>query len=461
MDIILVNPAAPRADHITEHLGIASLKAFVAARGMEADTLDMSIEGLSVEETVSHILNIEPRMVGVSLLDDSKKNGFAIIRQLKERGYRGKIVVGGYFPTFASKEILRDFPQVDYVVRGEGEITLLELMESVLRSGGNGLEDIKGLSYRRGKEILENPSRPLIEDLDILPPLDRKYADKILDAKQHLRIYGTRGCWGSCSFCDIIGMYGTSKGKRWRRRSAEKLVDEIADLKQKYNTNYFIFNDDQFLIRGKHAYEIVDEFATELERRKLNIQFELMCRADTVQPKVMRRLKEVGLKRIFLGLESFDEKQLKRFNKKITVRQNIKALAILHNMKIDVIASVILADAYTTLWDLLKQFAALYIIRARYFNSGFSKISVNKKLDVYRGSAVYHEYKSKGILTHDDYFTGCDYKLKFWTSLRLNMLTLEEEITRLLLRPTDVYAEVRHRLRLHMTTLKNKLAWNG
>ena len=461
MDIILVNPAPPRVDHITEHLGIASLKAFVAAHGMEADTLDMSIEGFSVEETVHRILNYNPRMVGVSLLDDSKENGFAIIRRLKARGYKGKIVVGGYFPTFASKEILQDFPQVDYVVRGEGEITLLELMEAVLKTGANGLETIGGISYRKDGKILENPSRPLIEDLDILPPLDRKYALKIINAKQHLRIYGTRGCWGSCSFCDIIGMYGTSKGKRWRRRSAGNLVNEIADLKQRFNTDYFIFNDDQFLIRGRHAYEAVNEFATELERRKLNIQFELMCRADTVQPKVMRRLKEVGLKRIFLGLESFDEKQLKRFNKNITVRQNIKALAVLYKLKIDVIASVILADAYTTLWDLLKQFAALYIIRARYFNSDFSKISVNKKLDIYRGSAVYHEYKSKGILTQDHYFTGCDYKLKFWTNLRLNMLTLEEEMIRFLLRPADVYAEIRHRLRLRITTLKRKLAWNG
>ncbi|HID40132.1 MAG TPA: radical SAM protein [Calditrichaeota bacterium] len=315
-----------------------------------------------------------------------------------------------------------------------------------------------GLSYRRDGEIYENPSRPLIADLDILPPVDRKYAPQVLEAKQYLSIYATRGCWGGCSFCDIVGLYGISKGKRWRRRSVKHLVDELESLVRQFNTRHFIFNDDQFLIKGKSAYRLVDEFALEVERRTLNIEFELMCRADTVNRKVMQRLKEVGLKRVFLGLESFDEKQLKRMNKRISVRQNLKAVITLYKLKIDVIASVILADAFTTLWDLLLQFTILYILRKRYFNSENSKISVNKKLDVYRGSSVYREYKSKGLLTRDDYFTGCDYKLKFWTNLRLKMLTAEEEFVRFLSKPKAVLAEIAEKFQLNMAPLKRKQA---
>lgn len=459
MDILLINPAPPREDRIAEHLGISSLKAFINSHGMEADTLDLSIERLSIEDTVGRIWSIQPRMVGISMLDDSKDNGIAIIKRLTEREYKGKIVIGGYFPTFASKEILRDFPQVDYVVRGEGELTLLQLMEVELnKAKALTLDQIDGLSYRRDGEIYENPSRPLIADLDILPPVDRKYAPQVLEAKQYLSIYATRGCWGGCSFCDIVGLYGISKGKRWRRRSVKHLVDELESLVRQFNTRHFIFNDDQFLIKGKSAYRLVDEFALEVERRTLNIEFELMCRADTVNRKVMQRLKEVGLKRVFLGLESFDEKQLKRMNKRISVRQNLKAVITLYKLKIDVIASVILADAFTTLWDLLLQFTILYILRKRYFNSENSKISVNKKLDVYRGSSVYREYKSKGLLTRDDYFTGCDYKLKFWTNLRLKMLTAEEEFVRFLSKPKAVLAEIAEKFQLNMAPLKRKQA---
>ena len=459
MDIYLINPAPPRVDRVAEHLGIASLKAFLLSRDFKADTLDMAIEQISVAETVNRILSGRPRMVGVSMLEDTKNNGFAVISRLRQNGFDGKIVIGGYFPTFASKEILRDFPQVDYIVRGEGELTLLELMEAELkRDNAKPVKQIAGLSYRDDGRIVENSPRPLIDDLDILPPIDRKYAPQVLNAKQYLSMYATRGCWGGCSFCDIVGLYGISKGKRWRRRSVKNLADELESLVKRFNTRHFIFNDDQFLVKGKSAYRLVDEFASELERRNLDIEFELMCRADTVTRKVMQRLKDVGLKRVFLGLESFDEKQLKRMNKRISVRQNLKAVITLYKLKIDVIASVILADAFTTLWDLLLQFTILYIIRQRYFNSINSKISVNKKLEVYRGSSVYQEYKSKGLLTKDDYFTGCDYKLKFWTNLRLKMLTAEEEFVRFLSKPREVIAEIAERFQLNMTALKHKRA---
>ena len=107
-----------------------------------------------------------------------------------------------------------------------------------------------------------------------------------------------------------------------------------------------------------------------------------MCRADTVSPPVMLRLKSVGLKRVFLGLESFDQEQLQRYNKGITVRQNLRALRILFRLKIDVIASVILADAHTTVYDLLKQFAVLFRLTRRYFNSRHCRLSINKKLEI-------------------------------------------------------------------------------
>jgi len=160
----------------------------------------------------------------------------------------------------------------------------------------------------------------------------------------------------------------------------------------------------------------------------------------------MKRLKSVGLQRVFLGLESFDEKQLQRYNKKISARQNIKAVITLYNLKIDVVASVILADAYTTLMDLLKQFVVLYQLRRKYFGSRRCQISINKKLEIYPGSPVYQEYKSKGILFQDDYLKGYKFHLKPLTALRLFMLMLEENIVRFLTRPLEVFKDVHYHL---------------
>jgi radical SAM superfamily enzyme YgiQ (UPF0313 family) len=433
MDLILVNPASQRNGSLNEHLGIMSLSSFIRSRGFTVSVMDMAIEALKVSVAAKQICQKKPAVLGISMLDATKEKGFALIAEVRRSGYKGKIVLGGYFPTFSAADILHDFPQVDYIVRGEGELTLYDLLEKLLKKNDKKLSEIAGLSYRESGQVFENPPRPLIADLDILPPVDRTYVRALLREGRPLRVFATRGCWGGCTFCDIVALYGSSPGKQWRRRSVSALIDELMQLVETYDTREFIFNDDQFLVKGKKALEYVEDFAAELEERRLDIRFDLMCRADTVSVPVMQRLKSVGLRRVFLGLESFDQRQLLRYNKGISVRQNLRALRILQRLEIDVIASVILADAYTTLYDLLKQFAVLFRLTRRYFNSRRCQISINKKLEVYRGGAVYQIYKQAGLLTRDDYLKGYDFKLKPLTAFRLNLLKLEEKIGRFVL----------------------------
>lgn len=453
VDILLINPGNYQIKNITEHLGIACLKSYISSKNFSVDTIDLSLDQKTNSDTIQDLLKINPRMIGFSLLNATAQRGLKLIQALRKSGYAGKIVIGGYFATFASREILTDFPEIDYIIRGEGEYTLEELLNFQIRQQGN-LNDILGLSFRHDSNITENPTRPLIVNLDMLPPPDRKYANVVLNNNSPLRIYGTRGCWGQCAFCDIIGLYGISKGKAWRRRSVINLVNEIESLHSKYNTDYFIFNDDQFLVKGKKGSEFVEEFAGELEKRSLNIKFELMCRADTVNNKMMLRLREVGLQRVFLGLESFDAKQLSRYNKNISVRQNLKAVITLYKLKIDVIASLILADAYTTLWDLLNQFVVLFQMKKKYFNSKHCQISINKKMEIYKGSNVYKEYLRNGLLTKDHYIYGVDYNLRFWTKFRLRILGLEEFISRVTFNPRLVIDEFKNIVKYKIAYLK-------
>ncbi|MBN2365994.1 MAG: hypothetical protein JXL67_07485, partial [Calditrichaeota bacterium] len=139
--------------------------------------------------------------------------------------------------------------------------------------------------------------------------------------------------------------------------------------------------------------------------------------------------------RVFIGLESFDQKQLQRFRKGISVRQNLKAVITLYRLKIDVLASLILADAYTTFLDIIHQFIVLYELRRRYFNSPQCRISLNRRIEIYRGSPLYREYKQAGLLTRDHYLHGYDYRMKFLTRLRLKLFDLEAALSRLLFQP--------------------------
>jgi hypothetical protein len=121
-------------------------------------------------------------------------------------------------------------------------------------------------------------------------------------------------------------------------------------------------------------------------------------------------------------------------------------------LKIAVIASVILADAFTSLKDLLRQFIFLFELRRRYFKSKNCRISVNKKLEIYRGSAVYQEYKAKKLLTRDDYLNGIDFKLPFATAVRLKIFELEEKIAKFIM---TAYTRLKRQKRIGGELLSN------
>jgi histone acetyltransferase (RNA polymerase elongator complex component) len=210
-------------------------------------------------------------------------------------------------------------------------------------------------------------------------------------------------------------------------------VDELQHLQNETGSDYFIFNDDNFMTKGNHNRRRAQELTEELKKRNMKIRFELMARADSIDRQVLKTLKYAGLQRVFLGIESFDQAHLDRFNKQTTVRQNLKAIIMLKKLKIDTIVSVILTDAQTGLFDLVKQFVFLYWIRKRFFNSDDSKISVNEKLEINRGSPLYDQYKSKKLLTRDDWLDGYDYRLKLLTALRLKLIGAEKHTVKLII----------------------------
>ena len=425
MDLLLVHPGEAGVDPVTEHLGIASLKAYAEEKGFTANTLDMNLEACDIQGGIDKIKSGNPKVLGVSLLDATKRKGLALIRGLYLTGYTGHVIVGGYLPTFHAREILQAYPEIGFAVRGEGELTLIELLKYLLDGSLMDPELIAGITYRNGNKIIENPARSLIKYLDELPMPDRKYAPLILEKEKHIRLSFSRGCWAHCSFCDIISLYGISPGKKWRRRSVTGFVDEIVDLYDKFGADYFIFNDDNFLTKGKKNQKMIDDFVAEIRKRDVKIKFDMMCRADSVQKEAMQKLKSIGLQGIFLGIESFDQAHLDRYNKDTTVYQNLRAIIILYQLRIEFVISIILADAFTRLRDLIVQFYVLYKIQHRYFFNKNCKISINQKLEIYRGSTLYEQYRAMGLLYKDDWYEGYDYQLKFLTELRLKLIKLE------------------------------------
>jgi len=227
-------------------------------------------------------------------------------------------IVGGIHFSFTPQESLQDFPEIDYIVRGEGEQTTVELLK-VLQGKGK-IEDVKGISYRKNNTIVHNPERPLIKNLDTLPyPAYHLVEDKIsryhftMMAGRNTRymiLEGARGCEHHCSFCTQWRHWGGC----WRTKSAKRIADEIEFLHETYGGVFLWLADDnmQLPMRGKGLYE-----ALRKKPCKDDIMLFFQVRTDDIanNPDLVEKLRDVGTYWMMCGVENDSEETLKNIKK--------------------------------------------------------------------------------------------------------------------------------------------------
>ena len=329
-----------------------------------------------------------------------------LVHQMRENRYRGHITLGGYWPTFHSLELMHGFPAVDSVVRHEGENTLLELAEHL---PDDDLSSVLGLSYRAGAVVHENPQRPLVRCLDELPFPARDFTAHILSQGSYINVSTSRGCYANCSFCAIARFFRTGTGKVWRRRSAESLAEEVEALSRRFRFNCFKFIDDQFILSNKEGNEFCENLSQELGRRNLKIRFQIACRANNIERALFQRLKDLGLEKVFIGVESGHQRGLDTFHKQVTVETNNQALATLRELDILYDIGFILVDPYTT-HEELKQNLKYMLHQKSLLQRRGSYLSVMTSLIAYGGTPIYDRLIEERRLL-GDYVNGFTYQV--------------------------------------------------
>lgn len=342
-------------------LGLSSIASTLRLNGHEVFVMSPDLEGWSVSGTPNHLLKGKPDIIGLTILDQNAKKALKIIKGLRRKGFKGYILLGGYWPSFNHREILENFPEVDFCIRGEGEIPTLELLNAL--EGKTILENVPSLSYRKGTTVIENPIETLNQDLDSLPFAARDYTNHVIRLGGAPAIYTGKGCPANCSFCDIVTFYRLAKGNKLRTRSPEKIIDEIEFLVRCFSQPHITMVDDNFLMPGKRGEEFVDRFVEEIKNRNLHIKFDLMCRADMIIATTFQKLKDVGLNRVFIGAESGHQRGLQTFNKRITVEETYRAIEILHNLGITFTLGLILVDPWTTFDEFTANVAFLNTVK--------------------------------------------------------------------------------------------------
>lgn len=314
------------------NLGLGYLTATLRRAGHRVEVFDIERDP---EDILAAARALDPVLIGFSLIFQFYIRQYgALIDYLRSNGVDAHFTMGGHYPSLASEQTLAAVPELDSVVRFEGEQTLLELVDA-LDAGGDWRE-ISGLAYTAEGDVVTTEPRKLLEDLDQLPYPVREFEPEVVLGRKVMPLLASRGCARTCSFCSIHTFYRTAPGKVVRTRRPAEVVREMAWLHEERGITIFLFQDDDFPLFGRVWQRWAGEFVDELHKAGLpgRVIWKINCRADAVDPDLFRRMRDAGLYIVYMGLESGTEDGLETLNKGITVEQNLRAVDILKDLGI-------------------------------------------------------------------------------------------------------------------------------
>jgi magnesium-protoporphyrin IX monomethyl ester (oxidative) cyclase len=329
-------------------LGLAWIAAVLEMAGHKVRVIDSPTEGVDLKTFINEVKSWSPDVVGITSITPTIYKAYDAAKAIKEYDKDLPVIMGGPHVTFMYEEALSN--GVDVVVRGEGEYTTLELVNTMEKDGldAERLKSIRGLAFRRDGEVVRTPDRPPIRNLDELPPPARHLLpmDKYTLFGKPIRIIhamASRGCPYGCSYCSTSYFWG----RMIRYRSAEAVADEIEDAVNKYKTNIVAFTDDEFTLGKRFVYD----FLREIRERGLDISFSCGSRVDTIDRDMMAKLKEHGCTALYFGVESGSQDTINRVGKNITLEQANRVFQWAKEINIDHVGSFIIGFPWETIDD--------------------------------------------------------------------------------------------------------------
>lgn len=326
MRVVLVNPPFTleecfrrfaKAGSLQQPLGLAYIAAILEKAGYDVKIVDAPALKLNLYQTVKVVAGLAPDVVGLTSTTPNFSRCVYLAKNLKKI-FDVPIVIGGAHPTALPVETLA-YNCFDIVVLGEGEYTMLELVEHL--ESGRTLTEVNGIAFRERGKVVKTSPRPYIEDLDrlpfparhLLPPL-RCYrpTPSAYRSLPQATLITSRGCPYSCIFCDRSVF-----GNRYRARSAANVVDEIEEVVRRYGAKEVRFWDDTFNIDRKRVLAI----CSEIRRRKLDVDWSCLCRANLVDEMMLHEMARAGCWQIDYGIESGSSELLRRIGKGLTLEQ--------------------------------------------------------------------------------------------------------------------------------------------
>jgi radical SAM superfamily enzyme YgiQ (UPF0313 family) len=302
-------------------LGILYISAYLEQHGVDNDVFDTTFS--TKHKFRQYLLEHQPKIIGIYANLMTKLNVLESIQYINENLPNSKIILGGPDVRYNAENYLNS--GADFVVLGEGEETMLELIHTINNTVDVSipkdiLDKIRGISFLHEGKRIETLERDKIKDLDALPVPNRKKIDLHLYLDAWKKFHGTnaisvstmRGCPYTCKWCSRA-VYGLS----YRRRSPEKVAQELEMIKRDHNPDTLWFVDDVFTISHKW----LTAFRDELKKRDVIIPYECITRADRMNEDVIKMLKETGCFRVWIGAESGSQRVIDLMDRRVDVNQ--------------------------------------------------------------------------------------------------------------------------------------------
>lgn len=459
-------------------LGAAYLAAVLEERGHKVFILDAfttrdykvclqadkATYGLDDAAIKKQIQNFNPDIVGISSMYTMySQDAHRMAQIVKEVNSDILVAFGGAHPSCSPQTVLED-NNVDVVVRGEGEYTLLDIVNAF--KSKRSIEDIPGTAVRKDNFICVNADRPLIDDLDVLPQPARHLLpmeDYFYNAK-HSTLYNmrnpfttlisSRGCPMNCVYCSVKTIWG----RTWRARSAGKVADEIEDLVENYGVKEIHFSDDNISVNKDRIKDICNEIL----RRKLDIRWAAPTGIAiwSLDEELLKIMKKAGCYRLTFGLESGNKETLDFIGKKYTYEKAKQLIKLANSLGFWTASTFIFGFPYEKRESIDDTIA----------------LAQNSRLDfavfytpvIFPGTKLFEVYKEAGI-PYQSEITGVNnaYNSLYFSKEEIIKIRSEANssfLKKKMLKPFSLFAKIRnledmaYALRICVTFLKNLMA---
>jgi len=414
--ITLINPAQ-HTRYPQPPIGLAIIAAVLEKQGYRVSLLDANALGLEPDDMLVQVVDTD--VIGLTAFTPTVGAAIAIGGRLKRFKPELTVILGGVHATLLPGETLARAPDIDIIVRGEGEDTIVELLRALEQN--TPLEDIAGISFRRGENVVNTAPRAGTVDIESLPfpayhllPL-HQYRPHPPHGREmpFAAIITSRGCPYRCAYCSKPVF-----GNKYRAQSPERVVAEIAFLKDSFGIRELAFYDDVFTLNERRTHEIAEGMI----QRGFHLPWTCETRVNLVNKEMLQHLRQAGCYAIAYGIESASPRILNTLHKDITIAQVEKAVSTSREAGLRTIGYMMIGSPGETPDTIRKT-----IQFARQLKLDFAQFSITTP---FPGTELYELYLQQGnppVPWEDMVYSGADRQLTpLFTSPQLDREALKQ-----------------------------------